>query len=327
MESLIKGFGKQLKEAIEIGKNTQLLPSKRDVQDVSIIGLGGSAFGGEIIKNYAFHSCKEPINIYRGYDIPRSINEHSLVILSSYSGNTEETLNCAEKVLKSGAQVVCISSGGKLIDWAIANKFSYFKLPPGYPPRTAAGFSIVQQLYALKHFSLIGEFMNDLTEGIAIIDAFNDHNLAREIAQKCKDKALIIYCADTIESVAIRLRQQVNENAKQLCWHHVIPEMNHNELVGWVYPEFLIEKSAVLFLRSNFEHPRTTIRVGINQQIIKQKSSHIMEVEAKGKSLLGQLFYLLHFGDWLSYFLAEFNKVDPSPVAVIDFLKKELEGK
>lgn len=140
-----------------------------------------------------------------------------------------------------------------------------------------------------------------------------------------KDKLPIIYASEELEAVAIRLRQQINENAKQICWHHIFPEMNHNELVGWRFPEYILKKTAVLILRSSFDHIRVQARYDICKPIFKKYTQDVYEIVAQGKSILAQVFYLIHFSDWLSYFLAKENKIDPTPVEVIDYLKSSLE--
>jgi glucose/mannose-6-phosphate isomerase len=331
MQNLIQSFGQQLTQGREIGRGIRLSAVHHNTHlvfdNVSVVGLGGSAFGGEILRNFAFSTCSAPILIHRTYDVPAYINNKSLVIASSYSGNTEETLEAAEKARRQGATIVCITSGGQLRDFAKKYGYGLVELPGGYPPRSAVGFNTLQQLYVLRQYNLIPDFESELEEAIQVVNGFAHHAEAKKLAVALKDKAVVIYSSDAIDSIAIRLRQQINENSKQLCWHHVIPEMNHNELVGWEHPKFVTQQSAVVMLRSSYEHPRVGVRFGINEQVIAKHTSHIHTIQAKGNSLLAQLFYLLHFSDWVSLYLAEANGVDPTPVKVIDFLKNELAAK
>lgn len=325
MKALIDGFAQQLIDAKQIGQAAVgKLPAARAVQSVNLFGLGGSAFGGEIVRNLVFASAKVPFCIYRGYETPAYLSAHALVIASSYSGNTEETLEAAELARKSGALVICVTSGGKLKAWADQHGFATITLPGGYPPRAAAGLSFVQQLYILRHFGLIADFEADLDEAVKVLQHYREHEEAKRIAGLMKDATVVLYSSDAVDSIAIRWRQQINENSKQLCWHHVVPEMNHNELVGWEHPKFMIERSVVVLLRSSYEHPRVAIRFDVNKQIIGQHAKHVVEVHAKGHSKLAQLMYLLHVGDHVSIYLAEANGVEAAPVKVIDFLKNEL---
>lgn len=324
MAHLVATFGDQLVEAKRIGQAQQLRQPAEPAENVVLQGLGGSAFGGEIIRNMGHGILRAPFTIYRGYDVPHYVDQGTLVIASSYSGNTEETLEAAEMARRQGAHIVCISSGGKLKEWATQYDIDFVTLPPGYPPRAAAGLSSVQVLYVLKTHSLLPDFEADLDESIQLLQHFQERAEAEQLARSLQEKALVIYSADSIDSVAIRLRQQINENSKQLCWHHVIPEMNHNELVGWEFPKFILNQAVVVMLRSSHEHPRVSLRFDIVKNILQDKHIQVVDVHAKGSSKLAQLYYHLHYGDVMSMALADANGVDAAPVKVIDFLKNEL---
>jgi glucose/mannose-6-phosphate isomerase len=327
MKNLIETFSSQIEEAIRIGESINLPPLTKDIHNIAVFGLGGSAFGAEIVKDYVYDKINIPFTIYRGYTIPAALNSKTLAIFSSYSGNTEETLSAAHFAIKEEPHTVCITSGGLLQQYAIENKYGIINLPAGYPPRSACGFSIIQQLYTLFYYNLITDFRSELDEALRIIKNFNDHELCKNLAQALHNKIPVFYCSDTLESIAIRFRQQINENAKQLCWHHVVPEMNHNELVGWELPAVAIQNSAVVFIQSSFDNPRVKLRFDINKGIIeKVNNNNCYLLSAKGSTLLAQLFYYIHFADWVSLYLAELNNVDPTPVKVIDYLKNELSS-
>lgn len=324
MKQLIEGFAHQLEQAVKIGKAAKLPEARRPIRHVAVLGLGGSAFGGELSRNLMEAQGVVPLTIHRGYTAPAFIGPETLCIVSSYSGNTEETLATFEQVMQKGAQVVCVTSGGRLLELAQKHHLPFIQLPTGYPPRSAAGFSFVQQCFILHHYGLMPSQEAGLREAITILEDFMDHGLAKRAAQAMQDRLPIIYCTDAIDSIAIRLRQQINENSKQLCWHHVVPEMNHNELVGWKLPTWLYEKCVVVTLKSAFDHPRNQIRFGINHQVFAQHTANFVELNAKGESLIAQLLYLLHLSDWISLYLADLNQVEATPVNVIDFLKAEL---
>ncbi len=324
MKDFIASFTQQLKTAIEIADNATITPSGRSIRNIVVTGLGGSAFGGEIVKAYISGKAKVPFFISREYDIPKYIGKNTLLLACSYSGNTEETLSAFQMAEAQGAEIVCITSGGTLKKWAEEKGKNLIIIPSGYPPRAAAGLAVVQQLRVLHAYKLIADYRQDLGVALKTLAAFNDHDKAQKLAKTMKGKFLFVYSSGKMEANGIRWRQQIEENAKQLVSHHIVPEMNHNELVGWKQPSELMKYTHVTFLESSYDHPRVSIRMQLNKQTIKEHTPHVHTVKAKGRGYLAQLFYLLHFGDWVSFYLAEENQEDPMPVKVIDYLKNEL---
>ncbi|MCS7076872.1 MAG: bifunctional phosphoglucose/phosphomannose isomerase [Bacteroidia bacterium] len=332
MEELIYKFPEQIQSAITIAEKVDFsVLHYHKIHNVVVCGLGGSAMGADIVRKYACKMGKVPIIVNRHYNIPSFIDEHSLVILSSYSGNTEETLSAAEFALSQKAVILAISSGGRLQEFAQNNSLLHIPLPGGYPPRAALAFSTIQQLYVLRELKLIKKgFKKELEESIQLLTQVREEfrqptSGPAKLAQFLKDKIPVIYASEELEAVAIRMRQQINENAKQLCWHHIFPEMNHNELVGWRFPDHLTKHIAVLILHCSFDHIRVQARYDICKPIFKKYTQEVYDIMAQGKSMLAQVFYLIHFSDWLSYFLAKENKIEPTPVEVIDYLKSSLE--
>ena len=323
MEQLISGFTQQMAEAIEIGRNMKLTPRHKEIRNVAIAGMGGSGIGGNLVTELIQEKIKLPIMVCKDYFLPESVNEHTLVIASSYSGNTEETLHALEQAIHRGCKIVCVSSGGSMINLAKKAGLDYVIIPGGKPPRACLAYSFIQQLFILAHYNLIDEgFEVGIEQAIRLLDKEEKrtNKQARSLAKKLNKKIAVLYSAANFEAVAIRWRQQINENAKSLCWHHAIPEMNHNELVGWRTPG----KYAVVFLRNETDYSRTQQRMNIAKNIISQYTKHIYEVWSKGDSHIERALYLIHFGDWVSYHLAELRKVDPVEVNVIDYLKAEL---
>jgi len=327
MKSFIEQFPHQLEEAYTNAFKFEFNGNQKDFQNVVILGLGGSAFGGELIKNYCERTLPIPVIIVRDYTIPNFVSQNSLVIASSYSGNTEETLSAFQQSLEAGANIVCITSGGKLLDFAKNYRLSYIQLPLGYPPRAAAGFSFISKLSIINKLSLIPDFHKDFQESLQFLHSFSDWNNVYEMVEFFYGKIPVIYSSPSNESVAIRLRQQIQENSKQLCWHHVIPEMNHNELVGWELPLHLLTQTHVLIIRSSYDHQRIQYRMDFVKEKLQSKQVSVSELYLKGNNRMSQLLYGIHWSDWVSYYLAEKNQVDPSPVAVIDELKNSLAAK
>ncbi len=327
MEKLIQDFADQMRQAVEIGSKATFTQPENEIRNVCLIGLGGSAFGGEVAKNYISGECPVPFEIVRDYTIPGYVSKHTLLIASSYSGNTEETLAALALAIPRGPKIICVTSGGKVLETARANGYDHIVLPGGYPPRTAAGFSIIQQLFVLKGMGLIKNFDKALAEAISLVASFDSHEDAKLIADQLQKRIPVLYSSPAFESIAIRWRQQIEENSKQIAFHHVIPEMNHNELVGWKNPAELLEDTVVVILRSKFDHPRNAIRMDISRELMGEYADGVIEVMAEGKTHLAQLFFLLHLGDWVSYYLALLNNEEPTPVKVIDYLKAELGKK
>lgn len=323
MKQLIQDFPIQLQEALMIGQNYKFQTPEKKFSNVIVTGLGGSGIGGSIVQNYVSDKMEIPFLVNKDYFLPAFVNENSLVIVSSYSGNTEETLSAMQQALKAKATVVCVTSGGKVSETAKKKKLDCILLPAGMPPRSCLGYSMIQILYVLNYF---GYIKNDFEKSVnAVIKLLNTEEKdiqkqAKSIAKKLSGKIPVIYAASDFEGVAVRFRQQINENSKMLAWHQVVPEMNHNELVGWRDKD---EKKAVVFLRNEDDYERTKMRMDINKTVIKKYAS-IIEIWSKGKTFFERVFYIVHLTDWVSVYLADLHGVDATEVNVIDHLKGEL---
>jgi glucose/mannose-6-phosphate isomerase len=324
MFDLIAGFPGQLQEAMEIGENAQLSPSPLPILNVVITGLGGSGIGGKIVSHLVEKNANVPVSVNNKYFIPEYVGPQTLVIVSSYSGNTEETINCMEEAMRKGAKITCITSGGKIAELAKENNFDLIEVPGGLPPRSCLGYSLTQLLFILAFHNISDDgFKSKLMSSINLIMDEKTSIMveAKAIAAKLVDKTPVIYSTASSEGIAIRLRQQLNENAKILCWHHVFPELNHNELVGWREKN---ENLAVIILRNAHDYERNQTRIEISKNVFAKYTSTIIEVYSKGESIIENAIYLIHIGDWISYFLAEIKGIDPVEVKIIDFLKGEL---
>jgi glucose/mannose-6-phosphate isomerase len=325
MKQLIADFPEQLTTAIEIGKNSTITPHSKEISNVVMSGLGGSGIGGTIVQELTSQKLSIPFSVNKKYTLPGFVGENTLVIISSYSGNTEETVEALNLAIEKKAKVVGITSGGKIKDICQANNLDLIMLPANIPsPRACLGYSLIQQFFILNKLHLIDDFFIEEIQSARQLITDNQESIqdeSKKLAQNIFDKMPIIYAPDTMEGVAIRWRQQINENSKMLCWHHVIPEMNHNELVGWR------EKSdnlAVLFLRNENDYQKIQKRIKINQEIIGEYTQNIYEIWSKGKTAIEKTIYLINLGDWLSYYLSELRKIDPIEVNVINYLKSEL---
>ena len=325
MDQLIERFPAQLTEALEIGENATIKAHTQEINKVYVAGMGGSGIGANFVAEFIVGECKLPYNIGKGYDSPAFVDKNTLYIASSYSGNTEETLSALAQVADSGAKIVCISGGGKLIALAKERGYDYIQMPGDWPsPRACLGYSLVQQLYVLYKINIIGRTTIDqIKSSIDLIKYDQDEikNKAEKIAALIKGKIPVIYTSDRMEAVAVRFRQQINENSKFLAWHHVIPEMNHNELVGW---KDVYDNIAVIYFRNKDDFRRNAVRMDINKEVISKYCDSIIEIYSKGQSLVEKSMYFVHLGDWVSWYLAELRGVDALEVNVIDHLKGEL---
>jgi glucose/mannose-6-phosphate isomerase len=326
MKNLVANFASQLNEAIQIGEKAKFTKPAVEIRNVLITGLGGSGIGGTLISQVAEKELKVPVHVCKDYFIPGFVNEHTLVIVSSYSGNTEETLQALQEATSRKARIVCVTSGGKVLETAKSMNYDHVVIPGGMPPRSCLAYSFTQLFYVMHGYGLIKDtFKSQLKKSVALLQTEEEQIMqaARALAEKLVSKIPVIYVAANYEGVAVRFRQQINENSKMLCWHQVLPEMNHNELVGWTEKH---DNIAVVMLRNNDDYNRVQKRMEITSEVVRKYTSHFFEVWSKGDSQLEKSLYLIHFGDWVTWYLSEIRNIDATEVDVIDYLKNSLAG-
>ncbi|MCH7535519.1 MAG: bifunctional phosphoglucose/phosphomannose isomerase [Bacteroidetes bacterium] len=324
MRNLVNSFPDQLNTALGISKSTSLHIGSNEIQNVVINGLGGSGIGGTIVSQIVADDAKVPVTVNKDYAIPAFVNAHSLVIICSYSGNTEETIDAFEKSLTAGAEIVCISSGGTILSRAKETNSNYIEIPGGLPPRAAFGLPFVQLLTVFEQYGLVQRsYVDKISDASNLLVESKDDIIAKaeEVAEQLMNKIPIIYSAANYEGVCIRFRQQINENSKMLCWHNVLPEMNHNELVGWRTEN---QDLAVVILKNDTDFSRTKERMRISKSIYAKYTSTIVEINSLGSNTIENTLSLIHICDWISVLLAEKKGIDPIEVGVIDHLKSEL---
>ncbi|MFO0356251.1 MAG: bifunctional phosphoglucose/phosphomannose isomerase [Sphingobacteriaceae bacterium] len=323
MKTLVDSFTEQLKRAKEIADKAVISPAK-NIHNIIITGLGGSGIGGTIISELINDSCTVPILVNKDYFLPSFANSNTLLIVSSYSGNTEETLQVMNEAIAKKVQIVCVTSGGKVLELAKQHQFEFIEIPGGNPPRSCIGYSLVQLIKILiaKGFAP-ASLMTDLENSIQLLqeEKASIKVNAMTIAKKLSGQIAVIYSLGSCEGVSVRFRQQINENSKALCWHHVFPEMNHNELVGWTEVN---KHLTVVTFHTSFDYARTKKRYEVCKPIFEKYAKEVIDITAKGSSKLEQFFYLINIGDWISCYIADIKDIDPVEVNVIDHLKKEL---
>ena len=326
MHKLINEFPDNLEEGLKIARNAMLKPVAAEIHEIVICGMGGSGIGGKIVSLWLQDELKYPVILVQDYNLPNFVDENTLVIASSYSGDTEETLMSVEKAAEKGARIIAITSGGRLKDFCAERNFDYIIVPGGNPPRSAIAFSLIQLVAIFAKLGMVSEtHLTSFENALKLIRKESDNikSEARSLSTSLNGFIPIFYAGAKYEGIAVRARQQFNENAKTLCWHHVIPEMNHNELVGWGGGD---ERFAVVLFNTGDLIPRNQRRFEITMEVIRQKTPNVIVVDAMGESIIERSLYLIHLIDWASYFSAEQHKVDSMEIEVIDFLKNELSN-
>lgn len=314
-EQMLKSFPDQLQwEKLDIDLSLY--------HTVTFCGMGGSGIVGDIAKTWLEHrGCKVPALSYRGYGLPNCVKgEEHLVVCVSYSGNTEETLSNFKEAMERQATVICISSGGKLKELAQSSGVLHLEIPSGYAPRYALGFMLSKVLAVL---GIDREELEDARENLKA-NYEEIKKKGEEIAQKLFGYVPVIYSTPLTEAVGFRWRTQINENAKTLAYTAVLPEMHHNEVVGLENAQ-IRERCSFVVMFDPKDHERIRRRVDITIKILKDMGVVPIVIGGDGNSFLARTLYLIHVGDWMSYYLAGRYKFDPLPVKTIDAIKEELK--
>ena len=317
MYNKIKDFPKQISDTID---NTNSLSINSDYDKVVIMGMGGSAIAGLIVKDLL---PQINIVIERNYIPNTSINQNTLVIVSSYSGNTEETLSYYHSAKELTNNIFGITSGGKLLEALKNDNKSYYILPEGYPPRSATGYALTV-LVRLLDSSLLEDISVDLLQSYS--DKLSlEESTAHVLAKKIYPTIPIIVTEESLTSVGFRLKSQLNENSKMLSYNITLPEMNHNEIVGWQGKE--IDKNALSLVWIDIRYNKNIKRMNITNNILKDRvasNNHIDVPSEIASHCLASCLYLVNYVDWLSYWCAYSHNVDIMNIDNIDTLKKSM---
>lgn len=331
MWDLLAGFPNQWDEATKFTEELDLMLEPGQIDNICIAGMGGSAIGGDLIRAYSSESCPVPVQVIRDYTVPGWVGGDTLFIASSFSGNTEETLSALSVARERGAQTAAITSGGQLLLKATQGEFDYIKIPGGMPPRAALGYSFVSLFRIFQFLGYLDEGDEALSETEVLLNdqgtllANLQDSEALALAGDLMDSLPIIYSNSTLlEPVNIRWRCQFEENSKTLAYGNTLPEMNHNEIVGWEHIAHLTGRLSVILLIDEEEDPRLKKRMHIVKELIEDQVTSISILKSRGESRLTRMFSLIQMADWTSYYLAILNEVDPTPIPKIDLLKSKL---
>jgi glucose/mannose-6-phosphate isomerase len=303
------------------------------VNKVVVLGMGGSAIGGDLVGSLVASEARLPILVNRDYSLPAFVDAQTLVIASSYSGMTEETLSSFEQALDAESKKLVITTDGRLKSLAEEKGIPVFSFTYKAQPRAALPFSFLPILAFLQRLGFVSDKSQDVAETVQVLKELSrridksvtvPQNPAKQLAEKLYSHLAVIYGGGITAEVAHRWKTQINENSKAWAFHEVFPELNHNAVVGYQFPPELASKMLVVLLRSALLPKRIKLRYQVTCQLLERASVVYQIVDGEGTTPPSQMMSLVLFGDYVSYYLAILYKVDPSPVKAIAYLKEQL---
>lgn len=335
MRKLLLNFPQQCQRAYDLAEKFTLPETLRLAKSIVITGMGGSAIGGDLLRSLFGGLCSIPIVVNRNYSIPGFVNEDALLIAVSYSGNTEETLTAFRAAGKKKAKMVSISSGGQLEDLSRQMSVPHFSIPEkGIQPRCAFGYLFVPMMVFLSKLGFIPDQASEMKDTVDLLSktvlelspgVTTETNQAKQIAQAVYHKLPVIYASQNyFDIVAMRWKGQFNENSKMMAFYNVIPEMNHNEIVGWGIPKDITQRCVVVFIHDDADSQKIKKRIDITRDLIAEAGAQVITVQSRGASPLARSLYAVCLGDFASYYLAVLNGVDPTPIERINLFKSML---
>jgi glucose/mannose-6-phosphate isomerase len=323
----------QLESAWNLGTRLPL-PDWHSIQQVLIAGMGGSAIGADLLAAYIEPNCRVPVIIHRDYDLPGwAYGEKTLVIASSHSGNTEETLSAYSRAVAMGCRSLAVCTGGKLADLARQAGVPLWKFEHTGQPRSAVGFSFGLLLAALSRLSLTPDPSQEVEDTLAAMRAQQQylqahipdvHNPAKRMAGQLFNRWVAVIGAEFLAPVARRWKGQISEVAKTWGQFEFLPEADHNSLAGTINPQAALSNLMAVFLRAPSHHPRNRLRINLTKRTLMLQGIGTDFVDAQGQTRLAQQWTALHFGDYTAYYLAMAYGVDPTPVETIEGFKQEM---
>jgi glucose/mannose-6-phosphate isomerase len=333
MRERIRELPRQCLKAWQQALGFKLPADYYGLNKVVVLGMGGSAIGGDLLSSLVTAESTALISINRDYDLPAYVDGNTLIIASSYSGMTEETLSSFTQALSTPAKKMVLTTGGRLKALAEENGIPVHIINYVAQPRAALAHSFFPLLGVCQVLGLVSDKTGAVEETAQVLEnlqtTINDtyptaRNPAKQLAARLHNQLVIIYGASILSPVAQRWKTQINENSKAWAFYEVFPELNHNAVVGYEFPAELAQRAFVVLLRSRHLHPRTLIRYDVVTELLSRAEVNYEILDGLGESALSQMMSLILFGDWVSYYLALLYETDPSPVKVIDYLKKRL---
>ena len=330
MGAAVRGLPDQCRAAWDEARHLELPAAYREIDRIVILGMGGSAIGGDIFRLLLARESAVPVLNQRHYDLPSCVDGRALLIASSFSGNTEETLSAFERGLATTAKKLVITTGGRLLTTARANGVPAFVFRFRGEPRSALGYGLMPLLAVAEGLGLMQGVARDVDEAIAAMESLRSRiaeeapaadNAAKRLAARLAGRLPVIYGAEVLTEVAHRWKTQLNESTKVWAFHEQLPEASHNAIVSYGLPQEVARLVLVVYLRSLDFHPRVALHCDFNQRALAEAGVEYTEVQAEGRSALAQAMTCLLMGDYVSYYLALLNGLDPTPTTAIDNLK------
>ncbi len=304
---------------------------------ILIVGMGGSAIGGDILKDWLRETLPIPIDVCREYSLPAYADEETLVLVSSYSGNTEETLSMFLEALEKRCMTISITSNGSLLDFNETLNLPFVKLPTGYPPRSAIPYLFFPLVISLKKLGILSGVNDEIREAITVLKKVREEikpenptlqNIAKQIAKGVKGSIPFICGFGFYRSIALRIKTQFNENGKTPAKSETFPELNHNETVGWTGLRELTKNFSVILIRDNQEPLEIRTRIDVTRKLVFDSGAkNVLEIYARGVAKLARMLSVMYIGDFASVYLGVLYGFDPTPVKIIDELKLQLDKK
>ncbi len=323
------------RDAIKRAKQV-IVPEGVMTKNIVVAGMGGSAIGGEILRDWLRDTLPLPIEVCRDYNLPAYVNKETLVFVNSYSGNTEETLIAFLTATKRKCAVVAVTSGGQLEAFCKKLHVPYTKIPMGLQPRVAVPYMFFPLPVLLEKMGIVSGITAELEDAIATLetaakanapDVPTSDNKAKRLATELKDSIPVVYGFSQYVSIAHRLKAQFNENSKVPSKAEAFPELNHNETVGYDAPELLTKQLSIVLIRDRQEIPEIRNRIETTTNLVFGKANKVMEIWSEGNSKLAKMFSVMCTGDFASVYLAILQDKDPTPVDIIVKVKAELAKK
>jgi len=317
---------KQMAE-IEIPENY------KNPQNVIICGMGGSAIGADLARTFLPSDISAPVIVHRDYELPVYVNSSTLVVCSSFSGETEEVLSSFYDALAKKAKMFVIAGGGTLVELAKANNIPYYQFSYKSQPRATLGFVMIALLALFEKIDIFKnsldipktvDFLKKVISELSL-ETPTEKNKAKLLAYKIFDRMLIVAGSGILTEVARRWKCQFNENAKAFAFFEILPELNHNTVEGIHFPKLIRDEAIFLLLENSYDHPQNKKRFAILKELFDEQNVAYESIPAQGDTVLEQKFSSVIFGDFVSYYLAILNKIDPTPVETIEWAKKKLK--
>ncbi|MCK5402747.1 bifunctional phosphoglucose/phosphomannose isomerase [Candidatus Bathyarchaeota archaeon] len=301
---------------------------------ILVVGMGGSAIGGDLLKDWLRETLSIPIDVCREYNLPAYADEETLVLVSSYSGNTEETLSMFLEALEKRCMTLSITSNGSLLDFNETLDLPFVKLPTGYPPRSAVPYLFFPLVTSLKKLGILSGVDDEIRETITVLKQVREEikpenpalqNISKQIANGVQGSIPFICGSGFYRSIALRIKTQFNENGKTPAKSETFPELNHNETVGWTGLRELTKNFSVILIRDTQETLEISTRIDVTRKLVFDSGAkNVLEIYARGIAKLARLFSVMYIGDFASVYLGVLYGLDPTPVKIIDELKLQL---